>query len=216
MRRAHAPRSRKDRSRPAGGGSPRRGAPSRKSHRQSAARRQAVGQTAGASDPLRTESASHLSRSARVTAPHARAGRAVVRSASRSSFLFEHDLFGKPDSTFPDHALVPKRWRARRWRRGSGRLGAALLSQRGEILLTGFECIHFRSGRAFRIHREPDRPDHDADNTSRDILSDLGVILVREFFCFGRRTKRWAIARSGRAAPLVDRADASNRRIRRQ
>jgi hypothetical protein len=95
-------------------------------------------------------------------------------------------------------------------------LGAALLSQRGEILLTGFECIHFRSGRAFRIHREPDRPDHDADNTSRDILSDLGVILVREFFCFGRRTKRWAIARSGRAAPLVDRADASNRRIRRQ
>ena len=62
-------------------------------------------------------------------------------------------------------------------------MGAALLSQRGEILLTGFECIHFRSGRGFRIHREPDRPDHDADNTSRDILSDLGVILVREFFC---------------------------------
>jgi hypothetical protein len=23
------------------------------------------------------------------------------------SFLFEHDLFGKPVSTFPDHALVP-------------------------------------------------------------------------------------------------------------
>src|SRR6516164_8344063 len=30
----------------------------------------------------------------------------MVRSASRSSFLLEHDLFGKPDSTFPDHALV--------------------------------------------------------------------------------------------------------------
>src|ERR1700722_15080584 len=29
-------------------------------------------------------------------------------SASRSSFLFEHDLFGKPDSTFPDHALGPQ------------------------------------------------------------------------------------------------------------
>jgi hypothetical protein len=28
----------------------------------------------------------------------------MVRPASRSSFLFEHDLFGKPDSTFPDHA----------------------------------------------------------------------------------------------------------------
>jgi hypothetical protein len=26
-------------------------------------------------------------------------------SISRSSFLFEHDLFGKPDTTFPDHAL---------------------------------------------------------------------------------------------------------------
>ena len=59
--------------RPAGGGSPRRGAPIRKSHRQSAARRQAVGQTAGASDPLRTENASRLSRSARATAPHASA-----------------------------------------------------------------------------------------------------------------------------------------------
>jgi hypothetical protein len=29
----------------------------------------------------------------------------MVGSASRSSFLFEHDLFGKPVSTFPDHAL---------------------------------------------------------------------------------------------------------------
>jgi hypothetical protein len=29
----------------------------------------------------------------------------MVELASRSSFLFEHDLFGKPDSTFPDHAL---------------------------------------------------------------------------------------------------------------
>jgi hypothetical protein len=26
-------------------------------------------------------------------------------SSSRSIFLFEHDLFGKPVSTFPDHAL---------------------------------------------------------------------------------------------------------------
>src|SRR6266480_3326428 len=28
-------------------------------------------------------------------------------SSSRSIFLFEHDLFGKPVSTFPDHALLP-------------------------------------------------------------------------------------------------------------
>jgi hypothetical protein len=30
----------------------------------------------------------------------------LVESSSRSSFLFEHDLFGKPVSTFPDHALA--------------------------------------------------------------------------------------------------------------
>jgi hypothetical protein len=35
----------------------------------------------------------------------ARTGWVVIRSASHSSFLFEHDLFGKPDSTFADHAL---------------------------------------------------------------------------------------------------------------
>jgi hypothetical protein len=28
-------------------------------------------------------------------------------SASRFRLLFEHDLFGKPLRTFPDHALVP-------------------------------------------------------------------------------------------------------------
>jgi hypothetical protein len=47
----------------------------------------------------------------------------LVESPSRSIFLFEHDLFGKPVSTFPDHALecvtVPERrapWREQ-WRR---------------------------------------------------------------------------------------------------
>jgi len=30
----------------------------------------------------------------------------MVGLASRFSFLFEHDLFGKPVSTFPDHALI--------------------------------------------------------------------------------------------------------------
>jgi hypothetical protein len=33
----------------------------------------------------------------------------VARSASRSSFLFEHDLFGKPVPTFPNHALAERR-----------------------------------------------------------------------------------------------------------
>jgi hypothetical protein len=33
----------------------------------------------------------------------------LVESPSRFSSLFEHDLFGKPVSTFPDHALAPTR-----------------------------------------------------------------------------------------------------------
>ncbi len=35
-----------------------------------------------------------------------RAGRLFFESSSRSIFLLEHDLFGKPVSTFPDHALT--------------------------------------------------------------------------------------------------------------
>src|ERR1700720_2242208 len=36
-----------------------------------------------------------------------------VESSSRSIFLFEHDLFGKPVPTFPDHALeIPTSLRA--------------------------------------------------------------------------------------------------------
>jgi hypothetical protein len=31
---------------------------------------------------------------------------ALMESASRSGPLVEHDLFGKPVSTFPDHALL--------------------------------------------------------------------------------------------------------------
>src|SRR5216684_6391661 len=36
----------------------------------------------------------------------ARARRDSVESPSRSRFLIEHDLFGKPLRTFPDHALA--------------------------------------------------------------------------------------------------------------
>jgi hypothetical protein len=36
----------------------------------------------------------------------ARAGRLFLESSSRSSFLFEHDLFRKPLHTFRDHALA--------------------------------------------------------------------------------------------------------------
>src|SRR5258705_7582559 len=37
---------------------------------------------------------------------NARAGRLFFESSSRSILLFEHDLFGKPVPTFPDHALA--------------------------------------------------------------------------------------------------------------
>src|SRR6266700_3613904 len=39
----------------------------------------------------------------------ARARRLFFESSSRSIFLFEHDLFGKPRQTFPDHPLGARR-----------------------------------------------------------------------------------------------------------
>jgi hypothetical protein len=75
--------------------------------------------------------------------------------------------------------LMTRRRARRRWWRDS-RLGAALLGERGEILLAGFERVHFRPGRAFRIHGEPDRSDD--DNAGLDILRDLGMILLGEPF----------------------------------
>src|ERR1700677_4931368 len=44
----------------------------------------------------------------------------MVGSASRSSFLFEHDLFGKPVSPFPDHALGHKARQVAQFRVGDG------------------------------------------------------------------------------------------------
>src|SRR5215510_4192063 len=49
-----------------------------------------------------------------------------LESSSRSSFLFEHDLFRKPLHTFRDHALVDPSWSGgcrpgRRQRHGMGR-----------------------------------------------------------------------------------------------
>ena len=40
----------------------------------------------------------------------ARPQSAQVESRLRSRFLFEHDLIGKPVSTFPDHALASRGW----------------------------------------------------------------------------------------------------------
>src|ERR1700687_964600 len=47
------------------------------------------------------------SRSIDLTSRNFRARWRFFESSSRSIFLFEHDLFGKPVPTFPDHALGP-------------------------------------------------------------------------------------------------------------
>jgi hypothetical protein len=69
----------------------------------------------------------------------ARTGWVVIRSASRSSFLFEHDLFGKPDSTFPDHALAvmhriaSEQYARFRTRRTANRFSASARSSLREV-----------------------------------------------------------------------------------
>src|SRR6266436_5324181 len=54
-------------------------------------------------------------------------------SSSRSIFLFEHDLFGKPAPTFPDHALSAERIYSS--------LAKTLLAARGEDLATGLRRL---------------------------------------------------------------------------
>ena len=67
----------------------------------------------------------------------------MVRSASRSSFLFGHDLFGKPDSTFLDHALASARPKG-------------FLAESS----TSFGAIRFASSdQAFASKRGPERTD---------------------------------------------------------
>ena len=67
----------------------------------------------------------------------------MVRSASRSSFLFGHDLFGGPDSTFLDHALASARPKG-------------FLAESS----TSFGAIRFASSdQAFASERGPERTD---------------------------------------------------------
>jgi hypothetical protein len=62
---------------------------------------------------------------------------------------------------------------------------AALLGERRQVLLARFERIHLGAGRAFGVHRKPDRPNHHPDHPDHagsDVLRDLGVIFVGELF----------------------------------
>ena len=70
-------------------------------------------------------------------------------------------------------ALLPRR---------SAWFRAARFGKRHEILLSGFERIHFGTGGALRVHRKPDRPNNDPDHAGRDVLRDLGVVLLGELF----------------------------------
>src|SRR5262245_45026656 len=56
---------------------------------------------------------------------------------------------------------------------------AARFGKRPELVLSGFERIHFGTGGALRVHRKPDRPNHDPDHA---VLRDLGVVLLGELF----------------------------------
>src|SRR6266699_3936899 len=57
--------------------------------------------------------------------PVVRAGCLFFESSSRSVFLIEHDLFGKPVPTFPDHALADHTPRPLAGGRGRGGLGGS-------------------------------------------------------------------------------------------
>jgi hypothetical protein len=70
-------------------------------------------------------------------------------------------------------ALLPRR---------SAWFRAARFGKRHEILLSGFERIHFGTGGALRVHCKPDRPNHHPDHAGRDVLRDLGVVLLGELF----------------------------------
>jgi hypothetical protein len=50
--------------------------------------------------------------------------------------------------------------------------------------LPRLECVHLSPGGALRIHGEPHRPDHDADNARGDILRDLGAVFLGQLFSF--------------------------------
>src|SRR5438034_9218899 len=64
--------------------------------------------------------------------PASRARSFSIESRSRSRFLIEHDLFGKPVSTFPDHALAS---------RGHEPMFQALIDWKGSPKLAGDEPI---------------------------------------------------------------------------
>jgi hypothetical protein len=58
---------------------------------------------------VRTHASHKTSCDVKVTGQHKNARGPKRDGSSRFSLLFEHDLFGKPLRTFPDHALAASR-----------------------------------------------------------------------------------------------------------
>src|SRR5258708_22229356 len=122
----------------------------------------------------RSSASAAVSPSARCPAAPRRRTRALsvlIESEPGSSFLFEHDLFRKPASTFRDHALarLGRRAARRRFRGGDRlhrlRLGAAarprMAATSSQVLLTSLQRLPGQAAQAAELpagllaHRHP-------------------------------------------------------------
>jgi hypothetical protein len=48
-------------------------------------------------------------------------------------------------------------------------------------LLSRLQCGYFFGRRSLRVHREPDRPDYETNNSGSDILGNLQTLLICKF-----------------------------------
>jgi hypothetical protein len=110
------------------------------------------------------------------------------RNAAASASFLHFDS----DSASPRHRKSVTGRRRRRcgllWFRGRRRsrcgwrgLSAPLNGEIRKKFLASLECVRLCAGGALRVHREPHRPDHHADNASRDILRDFHAVFFGEF-----------------------------------
>jgi hypothetical protein len=170
-----------------------------------------------------------------------RARRDQIESPSRSRFLFEHDRFGKPVSTFPDHALADHSAGACRlsqrarfavpFGQSSSRLNfrmrnirwCAPTGDRGEVSVR--ECIHdpfhelshageraFRPGLCARVGFASQLPANAGDNSR--ISGALGI--HEEQHCLSGTTARPSTTRCTTTGPPSGKWNAPGSRAMRR
>src|ERR1700730_9167722 len=100
----------------------------------------------------------------------------MVGSASHSSFLFEHDLFGKPVPTFPDHALVTRRI-GRNRRRLIGGNGDCRSRLQLELTNGHHTKAQLESGKNFRASVDPVAGPNEGANGSQAGLAVIRWLL---------------------------------------